>query len=53
MSKFSPILLSFSGTSILIVVNVIIDTVTQIQTHMLSKRYDSLMKKAKLREKKS
>ena len=53
MNKFSPILMSFSGTSILIVVNVIIDTTTQIQTHMLSKRYDSLMKKAKLREKKS
>jgi preprotein translocase subunit SecY len=53
MSKYSPLLLSFSGTSILIVVNVIMDTFTQMQTHMLSKRYDSLMKKAKIREKKS
>jgi preprotein translocase subunit SecY len=53
MSKYSAVLLSFSGTSILIVVNVVMDTFTQMQTHMLSKRYDSLMKKAKLREKKS
>ena len=41
------------GTSILIVVNVIIDTVSQIQTHLFAHQYEGLMKKAKLREKKS
>ncbi len=33
------------GTSILIVVNVIMDTVTQIQTHLFAKQYQGLLKK--------
>jgi len=37
------------GTSLLIVVNVVIDLFTQVQTHMLSTQYEGLMKKAKLR----
>lgn len=40
------------GTSILIVVNVILDTINQAQTHMFSHQYESLIKKVKLREKK-
>ncbi|AIL65595.1 preprotein translocase subunit SecY [Rickettsiales bacterium Ac37b] len=40
------------GTSILIVVNVVIDTMTQVQTHLFAHQYKGLMKKAKLREKK-
>ena len=39
------------GTSILIVVNVVMDSITQIQTHLFAHQYDSLIKKAKLREK--
>ena len=50
MNQYSAILLSFTGTSILIIVNVVMDTFVQIQTFMLSKRYDVLMKKTKLRE---
>ncbi|WP_157215697.1 preprotein translocase subunit SecY [Flavisphingomonas formosensis] len=37
------------GTSLLIVVNVTMDTVTQIQSHLLALQYDSLIKKAKLK----
>jgi preprotein translocase subunit SecY len=33
------------GTSILIVVNVVMDTVTQIQTHLFAKQYQGLLKK--------
>ena len=50
MGKFSPVLLNFGGTSVLIVVSVILDTVSQIQTHVMSQKYDTLMKKMKLRE---
>ena len=33
------------GTSILIVVNVVMDTVTQVQTHLFAKQYQGLLKK--------
>lgn len=33
------------GTSILIVVNVVMDTVTQVQTHLFARQYQSLLKK--------
>lgn len=36
------------GTSLLIVVNVTIDTVTQMQGHLLAHQYEGLIKKAKL-----
>jgi len=38
----------FGGTSLLIIVSVTLDTITQIQTHVLSSRYQSLIKKTKL-----
>jgi len=37
------------GTSLLIVVNVTMDTVTQIQSHLLAHQYGDLIKKAKLK----
>jgi len=37
------------GTSLLIIVNVTIDTITQIQSHMLAHQYGDLIKKAKLK----
>ena len=37
------------GTSLLIVVNVTVDTVTQIQSHLLAHQYADLIKKAKLK----
>ncbi len=36
------------GTSLLIVVTVTIDTVSQIQSHLMSKKYESMLKKAKI-----
>lgn len=39
----------FGGTSLLIVVNVTMDTVGQIHSHLMAHQYESLMKKSKLR----
>ncbi len=39
----------FGGTSLLIVVNVTMDTVAQIHSHLLAHQYEGLIKKAKLR----
>ncbi|QPC41360.1 preprotein translocase subunit SecY [Kaustia mangrovi] len=39
----------FGGTSLLIVVSVTMDTVAQIQSHLLAHQYEGLVKKAKLR----
>ena len=37
------------GTSILIVVSVTMDTVAQIQSHLVAQQYEGLLKKSKLR----
>ena len=42
-------LVGFGGTSLLIVVNVTIDTVTQIQSHLLAHQYGDLITKARLK----
>lgn len=48
ISKYSvPFYLG--GTSLLIVVNVMLDTVGQIQTHLFAHQYEGLLKKSKLR----
>ena len=39
----------FGGTSLLIVVSVTMDTVAQIQSHLIAHQYEGLIKKAKLR----
>lgn len=39
----------FGGTSLLIVVTVTLDTVAQVQSHLLAHQYEGLIKKAKLR----
>ncbi len=41
----------FGGTSLLIVVSVTMDTVSQVQGHLLAHQYEGLVKKAKLRGK--
>lgn len=48
MNKY-VISLSLGGTSFLIVVNVVLDTMTQIQTYLFSSKYEGLMKKVKLK----
>ena len=39
----------FGGTSLLIAVSVTMDTVAQIQSHLLAHQYEGLIKKSKLR----
>jgi len=39
----------FGGTSLLIIVSVTMDTVAQIQSHLLAHQYEGLIKKSKLR----
>ena len=39
------------GTSLLIVVNVTIDTISRIQSHLIAHQYEGLIKKSKLRNK--
>jgi preprotein translocase subunit SecY len=41
----------FGGTSLLIVVTVTMDTVAQVQSHLLAHQYEGLVKKSKLRGK--
>ncbi|SHG45564.1 protein translocase subunit secY/sec61 alpha [Kaistia soli DSM 19436] len=41
----------FGGTSLLIVVNVTMDTVSQVQGHLLAHQYEGLVKKSKLKGK--
>jgi len=51
ISKFS-VPFYFGGTSLLIVVSVTMDTVAQVQSHLMAHQYEGLIKKAKLRGKK-
>ncbi|MBI3444559.1 MAG: preprotein translocase subunit SecY [Magnetospirillum sp.] len=48
ISKFS-VPFYFGGTSLLIVVSVTMDTVAQIQSHLLAHQYEGLIKKSRLR----
>lgn len=40
----------FGGTSLLIIVVVVMDFISQMQTHVMSQQYDGLMKKANLKK---
>ena len=48
-SSMSNFMVFLGGTSILIVVSVTMDTVAQIQSHLLAHQYEGLIKKARLR----
>ncbi len=50
ISRFS-VPFYFGGTSLLIVVTVTMDTVAQVQSHLLAHQYEGLIKKSKLRGK--
>jgi preprotein translocase subunit SecY len=39
----------FGGTSLLILVGVVLDTLTQIESHLLMRKYDGLVKSGKLK----
>ncbi len=47
--NYSQIPVYIGGTSLLIVVSVTLDTVSQIQGHLVAQQYESLIKKSKLR----
>jgi len=42
-------ILTLGGTSILIIVSVTMDTIAQIQSHLIAQQYEGLIKKSKLR----
>lgn len=48
--SYASIPFYFGGTSLLIVVNVTMDTVAQIQGHLMAHQYEGLLKKTKLRQ---
>ena len=50
ISEFS-IPFYFGGTSLLIVVSVTMDTITQVQSHMLAHQYEGLIERSRLRSK--
>jgi preprotein translocase subunit SecY len=49
LTSYAAIPFYFGGTSLLIIVSVTMDTVTQVQSHLLAQQYEGLMKKTKLR----
>jgi len=52
LTSYSSVQLYFGGTSLLIVVNVTMDTVAQIHGHLQAHQYEGLIRKAKLRGRK-
>jgi preprotein translocase subunit SecY len=49
ISKWINVPFAFGGTSLLIVVGVALDTLTQMQQHLLLRKYDGFMKKGRVR----
>ncbi len=49
LTAYAAVPFYFGGTSLLIAVSVTMDTVAQIQSHLLAHQYEGLIKKAKLR----
>ena len=49
LMSYTGLQIYFGGTSLLIAVSVTMDTVAQIQSHLLAHQYEGLIKKAKLR----
>ncbi len=49
LTSIAGVQFTFGGTSLLIAVSVMMDTVAQIQSHLIAQQYEGLIKKAKLR----
>ncbi len=49
LQSYTAVSFALGGTSLLIVVSVTMDTVSQIQSHLLAHQYEGLIKKSKLR----
>jgi len=48
-TNYGTALMPLGGTSILIIVSVTMDTIAQIQSHLIAQQYEGLIKKSKLR----
>lgn len=48
-TSYGTAMMPLGGTSILIIVSVTMDTVAQIQSHLIAQQYEGLIKKSKLR----
>lgn len=49
IERNSPILQFFGGTSLLILVGVVLDVMRQVETHLLQRHYDGFLRKGKLK----
>jgi preprotein translocase subunit SecY len=49
LTKVQQFAIFFGGTSLLIMVGVILDTLQQVESHLLSRHYDGLMKAGRIR----
>jgi len=49
LQSYAQVPFYFGGTSLLIAVSVTMDTVAQVQSHLLAHQYEGLIKKSKLR----
>ncbi len=49
LQSYTAVSFALGGTSLLIVVSVTMDTVAQVQSHLLAHQYEGLIKKSKLR----
>jgi preprotein translocase subunit SecY len=49
ISRAANVPFQFGGTSLLIVVGVALDTLAQMQQHLLLRKYDGFMKKGRLK----
>ena len=49
LTAYAAVPFYFGGTSLLIVVSVTMDTVSQVQSHLLAQQYEGLVKKSRLR----
>ncbi|GAB5387383.1 MAG: preprotein translocase subunit SecY [Alphaproteobacteria bacterium] len=53
LAQYQQIPFYLGGTSLLIVVTVTIDTMTQVQSHLIAHQYEGILRKAKLRGRRS
>lgn len=49
LPPYSPILQFFGGTSLLILVGVVLDVMRQVETHLIQKHYDGFLRKGKIK----
>jgi preprotein translocase subunit SecY len=53
ITQFRGVSFFFGGTALLIVVGVALDTISQIETHLISRSYEGFMKRGRIRGRRS